>query len=529
MLKNTACLALICLILTGCQKEDVQPSSSSVPDSAKLNLAQPIEDLNGKSPLTRQELNQEVIEYLQRKGVVQWSDFSDYEVWSAALASDSVFSIGYAPEGYGSVAADIHLIDVEKQEWKSVKNALINYIEEETRARYPQLNLSREDLLVFGDKPLPYFNVRIWDYEILANVRNFTVTRYAEPMGFGFEESTGPLRSSSGCDNSSVPNPSSNDFFVAPQGPRVSWNFIDMKIHQAWFNSNRGAGVTVGVIDTGVSSDQAKLNQDFTSGFSGNRYVERYGFHEPCFLFVFCENDGVDDLCGHGTNMAGTVVAPANPDGSFAGVAFKSNLISARATEDVIHNSSAEKNGVSDAYTFMGDRNDLNIISMSLGDLFSSGQITDAINYAHNQGKMIFNAAGTSLSFTTFVGVIFPANLENTIAVTGIKTGGPMEKCTTCHSGSQVDFVVTMEDRNNENRTPLTLSQVGNDPEYTGGSSVATATAAGIAALVWSNDLSQTREEVLDKLKAASNFYPSRDSEFGWGKINAKTAVQLVN
>ncbi|MFT6354595.1 MAG: hypothetical protein ACJAXD_001585 [Cryomorphaceae bacterium] len=100
-----------------------------------------------------------------------------------------------------------------------------------------------------------------------------------------------------------------------------------------------------------------------------------------------------------------------------------------------------------------------------------------------------------------------------------------MAKCSTCHSGSQVDFVVTMEDRNNSNRTPLTLADSGNDPNYTGGSSVATATAAGIAALVWSNDLTQTREDVLEALKNASSFYPARDGSFGWGKINARTAV----
>jgi subtilisin family serine protease len=298
-----------------------------------------------------------------------------------------------------------------------------------------------------------------------------------------------------------------------------------MKIHRAWFESNRGDGITIGMIDTGVSLSQAKLNEEFSGGFSGSRTVERYGFHEPCYLFFFCENDGDDDLCGHGTNMAGTAVGPASADGSFAGVAFRSNLVGIRATEDVIHNTSAEKNGVSDAYTYLGNRSDVEIISMSLGDLFSSGQITDAINYAYNQGKLIFNAAGTSLSFTTFVGVIFPANLSNTVAVTGIKTGSPMAKCTTCHSGPQVDFAITMEDQNDPDRTPLTLSLTGNNPDYTGGSSVATATAAGIAALVWSNDPDQSREEVMEALKASGSFYPARDDEFGWGKINARTAV----
>jgi len=71
-----------------------------------------------------------------------------------------------------------------------------------------------------------------------------------------------------------------------------------------------------------------------------------------------------------------------------------------------------------------------------------------------------------------------------TVAVTGVKTGAPMQRCVECHSGSQVDFIVVMQDRNNTNRGPITLADYGNTPNYTGGSSIATATTAGIAALV---------------------------------------------
>lgn len=522
--------ALLAIALISCQKEEdrrsLDPESTqSTEQDAELILLNPIEPLNDRDPLNRSELRQEFLAHLDRFGVVNWSTYDDFTAWSAAVASDSVISIGYQPDGYGNIDQTIHQVDVESSEWKSAKNSLINYVVSETKRKYPELSIETEDLLVFGDKSLPYFNIRIWDYEILANLRNFSVVRYAEPMGFGFENQ-GPLRSDSGCGgNSGIANPSPSDYFTAPQGPRVSWNFIDMKIHKAWKAGSRGNGITMGIIDTGISSDQAKLNSQFSGGLSGSRTVERYGFHDPCFLFFFCENDGIDDLCGHGTNMAGTAAGPASSDGSFAGVAFQSNLIGIRAAEDVIHDSSAEQDGVSDAFTFLGNRADVDIISMSMGNLFSSGQITDAINFAYNQGKMIFTAAGTSFEFTSFVGVIFPATLSNTIAVTGTKTGSPMEKCSTCHSGSLVDFVVTMEDRNNSDRTPLTLSDSGNDPNYTGGSSVATATAAGIAALVWSNDLSQSREDVLDALKNASNFYPARNGDFGWGKINAQAAV----
>ena len=51
---------------------------------------------------------------------------------------------------------------------------------------------------------------------------------------------------------------------------------------------------------------------------------------------------------------------------------------------------------------------------------------------------------------------------------------------------------------------------------------------AGIAALVWAQNPSASRSTVLQALKDASEFYPSRDSQFGWGKINAAVAVSSI-
>ncbi|NRA51551.1 MAG: protease, partial [Phaeodactylibacter sp.] len=57
-------------------------------------------------------------------------------------------------------------------------------------------------------------------------------------------------------------------------------------------------------------------------------------------------------------------------------------------------------------------------------------------------------------------------------------------------------------------------------------SSAATATTAGIAALVWATNPNQSRNQVLQRLKNASSNYPARSSNFGWGTINAAQAVQ---
>jgi hypothetical protein len=58
---------------------------------------------------------------------------------------------------------------------------------------------------------------------------------------------------------------------------------------------------------------------------------------------------------------------------------------------------------------------------MSMGHIFSVGKIEDGVKYAYAKGKLIFCAGGTSTSFTNFVGVIFPASMPETQAITGVK------------------------------------------------------------------------------------------------------------
>ncbi len=81
-----------------------------------------------------------------------------------------------------------------------------------------------------------------------------------------------------------------------------------------------------------------------------------------------------------------------------------------------------------------------------------------------------------------------------------------------------------MEKAANE-RHPLTLAMTGNAPSTVGGSSVSTATAAGIAALVWSRFPTFTRDQVLLKLQQTSANYPTKSSSLGWGNLNADAAT----
>ena len=62
--------------------------------------------------------------------------------------------------------------------------------------------------------------------------------------------------------------------------------------------------------------------------------------------------------------------------------------------------------------------------------------------------------------------------------------------------------------------------------DYVGGSSVATATTAGIAALVWSKNPTWTRDQIINKMRQSATYYPTPNSSYGYGNVNAALAVQ---
>jgi serine protease len=84
-----------------------------------------------------------------------------------------------------------------------------------------------------------------------------------------------------------------------------------------------------------------------------------------------------------------------------------------------------------------------------------------------------------------------------------------------------------MERNANSSRNSLSLTLSTTTPSYIGGSSAATATMAGIAALVWSVKSTLTRQQVYDILKNTAQF-ANTTSNHGFGNPNAAAAVTLA-
>jgi len=470
-----------------------------------------------EEPLSIVEINQVIEAELSAKGDFDWNETSELVLWSALHHAEGVLTIGYGSD------KDDYVKELSQKQTLT-KNAILETIRSLEAIDKSAANKG-EDILIDEDAYLTIMDVKVTNRETVTRLRANATIRFMEPSGYPFfqnETSAKSALSDSGC-GFDADNVSGNDYSNISPNARMPWNFSLHNIDDAWQYST-GRGVTIGVVDTGLSPNQTLLNNNFNNGASSGRTVEKYGVFVNSFWPWSRKTDGPNDKCGHGTSMSAAATAPRNNSGLPVGVAYNANLVSYRAAGDVLLNSYHEQKGVAKAITQLGRRNDVKIISMSMGYIYSINRIKDAIRYAHSRGKLIFCAGGTSTSITNFLGVVFPASMSETVAVTGIEEGAGYDECDACHKGNAIDFTIIME-RNNNNHIPVLGYYNGTD-DYVGGSSVATANAAGIAALVWSKNPSWTRTAVLNKLILTAERYPNKSSSYGWGNLDALEAVR---
>lgn len=509
-MKQLLLLFLAILLITSCSDETEQTPISTSDDKS----------------FSTEEINDFIYSKTQKNKVFDWSEASTAMIHSAAAASDDIIALGYTVSGYDNIEDFIGIEETLPDAFLSVREGILQDILEEERRVTGDESLELSQILPFElDDQIPTLAVKITSLASLERLRSDVNIRYVEPMGYDPSEvKERELKSSSGCNGNPSSINSSDYTNTSSYNAKIPWNFSNHNVQNAW-NSSNGDNISICIIDTGASDSQDNLGSQFTSGNSGGRFIQKYST-KYSGSWWWKSKDSPHDQCGHGTSMAGLAAGPWSTDGNALGVAYRANLVTVRAVEDVIISSSNEKNGVKDALKLAGDRSDVKVVSMSIGNIISSGTVKDGIYYAYNRGKLLLAAAGTSTSFTNWAGVIFPANMSQTTAVTGVKAQSSYQRCNTCHSGSKVDFTIEMQRSFDSNRNSLALSKNSNGTQYISGSSAATATTAGIAALVWATNPYMSRSTVINRLKNASELGNNRSGSYGWGNINAQAAVQ---
>lgn len=337
----------------------------------------------------------------------------------------------------------------------------------------------------------------------------------------------------------------------SPNDPAYSyqWHFEQIDLEGAWdqdtTSPNYGGDpcIVVAVIDTGVAyetygsyvqaSDLASTNfWTNSSETAGNATDDdSNGYVDDIHGWDFINSDAhPNDDNWHGTHVTGTIAQSTNNGTGVAGIAFNTTIMPIKVLDADGNGTDAQ---VADGIYYAAD-NGAEIINMSLGGAGSSDTLQNAVAYASNAGVTIIAAMGNDGNTV----INYPAGYNDYVIAVGA-TRYDQTRPSYGSYGSHMDIAAPGGD--------LTVNQNGDayvdgvlqqtfatekDPStfsypFFQGTSMATPHVAGVAALILAKNPAWTPAQVRHTLQstAADTGSEGRDDEYGWGLLDASSAV----
>ena len=246
--------------------------------------------------------------------------------------------------------------------------------------------------------------------------------------------------------------------------------------------SGEGEGITVAVLDTGVMQEHLDLTQRITDCHTT---VTRF---RP-------DTRSCEDGHGHGTHVAGTVLADAGADGQgIWGVAPQANLMAVKVCD---RRGNCYGDDIAAGIQWAAD-NGADIISMSLGGTQLSSHEHNAITHATEKGLIIIASAGNSGSDINTIR--YPAADSRVISVAATDN---TDRVADFSSRGVNDNVFKIENRYLELSAPgVSVESAHTDGCYrsSSGTSMAAPHVAGLAAKYWSQNSEKTASDVREQL-----------------------------
>ncbi|MEM6614532.1 MAG: S8 family peptidase [Cyanobacteria bacterium P01_C01_bin.72] len=293
---------------------------------------------------------------------------------------------------------------------------------------------------------------------------------------------------------------------ATPNDPQYNkqWNFRNINLEQAW-DETKGAGVTVAVIDTGVSKVPDLKSTKFVKGYD----------------FVNNKDDASDDN-GHGTHVAGTIAQSTNNGYGVAGIAYEASIMPLKVLSG---SGGGTISDIAEAIKFAAD-NGADVINMSLGGGGASNMMEEAIKYAHNKGVVVIAAAGNEGRNAAS----YPARYPDVISVAATNAAG--DKASYSNFGAGVDIAAPGGSAESDTGKIIqnTINPSTGESVFVGfqGTSMAAPHVAGVAALVRATGV-DTPDEIRDILKQSSRKVEEDHlNHFGAGHLDANAAVQMA-
>ncbi|MEK7516900.1 MAG: S8 family serine peptidase [Patescibacteria group bacterium] len=255
---------------------------------------------------------------------------------------------------------------------------------------------------------------------------------------------------------------------------RTPWGIEKMYNNPALAATSGGTGVDVAVLDTGVNKNHPDLSRRVAQckDFTG----------------VGMRDGRCDDKNGHGTHVAGTVLADGGADGlGIYGMAPGANLFAYRVCGA---DGSCWSDDISAAIRHAADQG-AEVVSMSLGSDVESTLIRDAIAYAVGLNTLVVAAAGND--GPALGSIDYPGANASVVAVAAIDSAEAVPDWSS-RGVNDGDYVI--EEREVEFAAPgVLVESAWKDGGYRtiSGTSMATPHVTGLAAKLWQGGGAVTR------------------------------------
>ena len=316
------------------------------------------------------------------------------------------------------------------------------------------------------------------ELEAIASLRQNPNVLYAEPNHLAYATDTLP-----------------NDLYFNPPYS-LQWGLSRIEAPAAWDITTGANHVVIAIVDTGIDLDHPDLlcPGKLTPGYD------------------FANDDSIpDDDNGHGSHVAGIAAACTNNNTGVAGVAWGARLMPVKVLDSV-------GNGYYDdvaAGIIYAVNQGADIINLSLGGSGGSQTLAGAVQYAYNYGRLVVAATGNNNG-----PVLYPAAYPEAMAVAA--TDEFDQRAWFSNYGPETDIAAPGVD----------IYSTWNGGGYlsASGTSMATPYVAGLAALLWSLNPGLTRDQVRDVIQSTADDLgtPGKDNYFGYGRINARRALESL-
>ena len=275
------------------------------------------------------------------------------------------------------------------------------------------------------------------------------------------------------------------------------WNGADGK-SDVTEGRNTGSGIDISIIDTGIDYNHLDLADNYKGGYD----------------FVNDDADPMDD-CGHGTHCAGVIAAEANGDG-IVGTAPEAHLYAVKALDN--KGQGYMSNVI--AGIEWSVKNNMNIVSMSIGSTQDSTALREACDKAYDAGLLLVASSGNNGNADgTDDTVTYPGRYASVIAIAATDSGN--KRASFSGTGPAVEFAAP----------GVGIYSTYLDNAYTtkSGTSMACPHVTGTAALIWSAYPNFTNAQVRAQLQETAEDLgvAGKDDEFGYGLVNAKKAAYV--